>query len=126
MATAKQKRWRAIFAQRFGGKKSKAKAKKIKRGVVMARRRSSKRSGGMLSAGGIFSTKNLVGTIAGAYIAPKIGMSPQVGAAAGSFIYGKQGIAGAAIGYFAAPIVLGMIGNLGQTGNTAQSSAVFY
>jgi len=126
MATAKQKRWRAIFAQRFGGKKSKAKTRMKTRGVNMAKgRRRSSRSSGMGGMSGLLSAQNVMGTIGGAYIAPMVGVSPAIGGAAGSYIIGKKGLMGAAVGYFAAPMLLGLVQSK-LSGNTAQSSAVFY
>jgi len=123
MATAKQRAWRAKFARMYGG--GRKKAKRRSGGGKMARRGRGRRSnGGGMGMSGILSSKNIIGTLGGAYVAPMIGVSPQIGAAAGSYMIGKKGLVGAAVGYFAAPIVLGMIGGLGS--NKASSSQVLY
>jgi hypothetical protein len=118
MATAKQRAWRAKFASMYGGGRKKARKKTT--GGKMARKRSRGRSKG--GFGGILSTNNLLGTLGGAYVAPMVGMSPAIGAAAGSYLIGKKGLMGAAVGYFAAPMVLNMITNKGAT----VSSSVLY
>jgi hypothetical protein len=59
--------------------------------------------------GGILSTNNLLGTLGGAYVAPMVGITPSIGAAVGSYMIGKKGLMGAAVGYFAAPMVLGLL-----------------
>ena len=82
----------------------------------MARRKYSKSGGNGFN--GLISTKNLLGTLAGAYIAPKMGMSPQIGAAAGSYLIGKKGVMGAAVGYFAAPYLLGLLSGVTGSGST--------
>ena len=102
----------------YKGKKNPRK-NRPRRSGKMAKKGS--RKNGSAGFGGILSTKNILGTVAGAYIAPKMGISPQLGAAAGSFLYGKKGVAGAAVGYFAAPYVLGMLG--GATGGSTDSEA---
>lgn len=50
--------------------------------------------------GGILSTRNILGTLGGAMVAGP------AGAAVGSYAIGKKGLLGAAVAYFAAPIVL--------------------
>jgi hypothetical protein len=124
MATAKQRAWRAKFGRIWGGRKRKtrrsnriqvAARRTYKRVNSMARRRyrmsrGRGRSGGFM--GGITSQKNIIGTLLGAYMGPKVGVSPQIGAAAGSYIYGKQGIKGAAVGYFTAPYLTGILANI--------------
>lgn len=122
MATAKQRAWREKFARMYGGGRKKAR-KQTKRGGSMARRKRGRgrSKGGM---GGLLSTKNLIGTLGGAYVAPMVGIDPKIGAAAGSFLYGKQGVMGAAAGYFVAPMVLAMIPGL--SGGKAGSSQLFY
>jgi len=83
----------------------------------MARRkRYGRRSGG--SVGGLLSTNNLIGTVAGGMVAGP------VGAAAGSYLVGKKGILGAAVAYFAAPYVLSMVGRFtgGSTGGSGTGS----
>lgn len=90
----------------------------------MARKGKSRRSkGGIGGFGGILSTNNLLGTLGGAYVAPMVGVSPAIGAAAGSYFIGKKGIMGAAVGYFVAPMVLGMIN---KTGTMTTASTVLY
>lgn len=125
MATAKQRAWRAKFAQLYGNKrKGRITAK---RGVKMARRRGKGRSsGGFGRMGGLLSTKNIAGTLGGAYIAPMVGLSPSIGGAVGSYLIGKKGIMGAAVGYFVAPRVLTAVSGMtcGKTAGT--SGTVFY
>ena len=103
-----KKAW-AVFR---GGKRT----TKKRVGGKMARRRKGGFGGSSGGMGGLFSTKNLVGTLAGAYLAPKVGLNPQLGAAAGSFIYGKKGVVGAAVGYFAAPYIMGLLGGMSGSG----------
>jgi len=104
---------------------SRSTTRKTKRGGSMARRkRSFGRKRGLM--GGLLSQNNLIGTIGGAYLAPQLGITPQIGAAAGSYLIGKQGIKGAAVGYFIAPMALNMLGGiLNKTGGSV-SSAVLY
>lgn len=123
MATAKQKAWREKFARMYGGGRKKA-SRKTKRGGVMARRRGRRSGRGGSSMGGLLSQKNIIGTLGGAYIAPMAGLDPKIGAAAGSFLYGKKGIMGAAVGYFVAPMVLSMIPQLG--GTKVSGAQIFY
>jgi hypothetical protein len=89
-------------------------------------RRFGRRSkGGM---GGLIGMNNLIGTLGGAYIAPSVGISPQIGAAAGSYFFGKQGIKGAVIGYVAAPMLLNFVGGITGKSTTPSSGSgtVFY
>jgi hypothetical protein len=109
-----KKAW-AVFR---GGKTSTRKTKR--RGGSMARR--GRRGGSKGGFGGLLSQNNLIGTLGGAYIAPQLGISPAIGGAVGSYMMGKKGIMGAAVGYFAAPLILGMINKGGST----VSSAVLY
>lgn len=134
MVTAKQKAARAKFAyvMKHGGFRKRKRADKITRAYHRAfspggyktrhkkvysmgrKKKYGKRSGGF-GVGKVLSTKNVLYTLAGAYIAPKVlGVDSRIGAAAGSYL-GGGGIAGAAAGYFVAPMVMGAIG--GATGN---------
>jgi hypothetical protein len=125
MATAKQRAWRAKFARMYGGGRKKA-SRTTKRGGSMARRKKGRgrSKGGM---GGLLSTRNLIGTLGGAYAAPMVGIDPKIGAAAGSYLYGKQGVMGAAVGYVMAPMVLSMIPGIpGLGASKSSSSQVFY
>jgi len=100
------------------GKGSKARTRKTKRkGERMARRgkrRSSRKSSGMggFSVGRLLTPKNLMFTLGAAILLPKvIGVDSRLAAAAGGFM--GAGIMGAAAGYFAAPMVLGIVGQNG-------------
>jgi len=94
-------------------KKAKRKAKTTRRVSVMAKKRKySRRSSNGFSMGKLTSTKNLIGTIGGAIVGQKMGIDPRLAAAAGSYIYGKGGLAGAGVGYFAAPTITQMTNGL--------------
>lgn len=98
--------WRFIKAG-----KSRTKKVKSERVIKTARRKSYRKSGNGM--GKLTSQKNIIGTLGGAYIAQKfLGMSPQIGAAIGSYAYGKAGIVGAAAGYVVAPMAMSLVGNV--------------
>jgi hypothetical protein len=126
MASAKQKAWREKFARMAkSGKWRKGKRRvsirkrassAYKKVYSMARKRY-RRQSGMGGIGGLTAQKNLIGTVGGALVAQKMGFDPRIGAAAGSYFYGKKGIVGAGVGYVAAPYIASMLGGM-LGGNT--------
>lgn len=91
-------------------KKEKSHAiKKTRKRVSTMAKRSKHRSSRKSGVKGLMSMKNIIGTIGGAYASRYVGVSPAIGAAAGSYLYGKQGITGAAVGYFIAPTAMNML-----------------
>ena len=92
----------------------------------MARRRYGRRrrGGGSFGMGKLFSMKNILFTVAGAAVAPKlIGVSPQIGGAVGGFLGG--GPIGAVLGYVAgAPIANATSGFMG--GSKSASAITYY
>lgn len=99
---------------RFVKSGSKAARKTKSRGGKMARkgsRRGGRRrgGGGGLGLGRITSVRNIAFTLGAAYLAPKLGISSNIGGALGGY-FGTKSLIGAAAGYFIAPYAMNMIG----------------
>jgi len=123
-----KKAWAVFRGSKSSATKTRSRKTRKTRGVkVMARRKSSRRrsSGGGFGLGKLTSQKNLIGTIGGAVLSRYVGIDARYGAAAGSFVYGKAGAAGAIAGYLSGNYIAGMAGSvLGRTG--AASHQIIY
>jgi len=112
MTTAKQRAWRAKFAQLYGRKKSSVGRRKVRRTVNMARRYGRRRNGG----GGLGTNKLLKAALFGigaSMLLPRfVGIDSKLAGALGGFYGG--GPIGAAVGYF----VPGLIGGSVSAGST--------
>lgn len=98
------------------------KNKSSRRVVRVARRRSGRKGGsrGGFGVKGLLSQNNIIGTLAGAWLGPKFGVSSNIGAAAGSYLIGKKGLLGAGVGYFAGPIVVSKVAPMvGMSGSSS-------
>lgn len=90
---------------------------------TMARRGRCRRRGriGRVGLGRVTSVKNILFTLGGAFIAPRFGISPAIGGAAGGFM--GAGLAGAAVGFIGAPMVSGILG--GVMGGSSSSPHLY-
>jgi len=98
----------------FRGRKQRVKYSKVlRRGKTMARRyrrfgRRRRGGGGGFGLGRITSMRNILYTLGGAYLAPSVGVSSNIGGALGGYL-GTKSLLGAAAGYFVAPYAMSMI-----------------
>jgi hypothetical protein len=130
MATAKQRAWRAKFAQLYGNKGKKRKMRRASAGDKMARRgrKFGRKRSGMGGMGGIVKPF-LVGAALGVFgnAIPIVGgIEPMATGAAAGFLV-KRNIAGAgagaAGGYIGSRYLKGM---MGMGGTTSTSGTIFY
>ena len=134
MVSAKQRAWRRKFGMIWGGKGrrhrrssimgirmsrgTKYRVRKVVRRVYSMARRRGRRSRGGLGMGRLLSMRNILFTVAGAAVVPRVlGVNSQLGGAIGGFL--GAGPIGAVAGYFlGSPIASATSGILGGTSSS--------
>jgi len=119
MATAKQKAWRKIFGERFGGKKKRSKRS---RGASMAKKGKSRRKGGF-SSGGLMGGDIISAALEGIgaasltrkFVGAPLGQFTGAGAGAAWGVLKHKNVVGAAAGGW-------LYDNIVSTGGAATSS----